>query len=115
MTAISFKIFGVNEFAARFPHWLAGMVVLWILWGMRPRSGSTGATYAIALLLGSVMFFVASGMVMMDMALVIGTTLSMRGFWNGLHGDASRRGSERWLLFIGLGISLLAKGPVGVV
>lgn len=115
ITAISFKIFGINEFAARFPHWLAGMVVLWILWGMRPRSGSTGATYAIALLLGSVMFFVASGMVMMDMALVIGTTLSMRGFWNGLHGDASRRGSERWLLFIGLGISLLAKGPVGVV
>jgi 4-amino-4-deoxy-L-arabinose transferase-like glycosyltransferase len=39
----------------------------------------------------------------------------MRGFWNGLHGDEARRGSERWLLFIGLGISLLAKGPVGVV
>lgn len=115
MSAISFKIFGINEFAARFPHWLAGMVVLWILWGMRPRSGPTGATYAVALLLGSVMFFVASGMVMMDMALVIGTTLAMRGFWNGLHGDLSRRGSERWLLFIGLGIALLAKGPVGVV
>jgi 4-amino-4-deoxy-L-arabinose transferase-like glycosyltransferase len=115
ISALSFKVFGINEFAARFPHWLAGMVVLWILWGMRPRSGPTGATYAIALLLGSVMFFVASGMVMMDMALVIGTTLAMRGFWNGLHGEPSRRGSERWLLFIGLGIALLAKGPVGVV
>jgi len=115
ISALSFKVFGINEFAARFPHWLAGMVVLWILWGMRPRSGSKGATYAIALLLGSVMFFLASGMVMMDMALVVGTTLSMRGFWNGLHGDLGRRGSERWLLFIGLGIALLAKGPVGVV
>jgi 4-amino-4-deoxy-L-arabinose transferase-like glycosyltransferase len=115
ISALSFKVFGINEFAARFPHWLAGMVVLWILWGMRPRSGSTGATYAIALLLGSVMFFLASGMVMMDMALVVGTTLAMRGFWNGLHGDLARRGSERWLLFIGLGIALLAKGPVGVV
>lgn len=115
MSALSFKIFGINEFAARFPHWLAGMVVLWIMWGMRPRSGPTGATYAIALLMGSVMFFVASGMVMMDMALVIGTTLAMRGFWNGLHGEVARRGSERWLLFIGLGIALLAKGPVGVV
>ena len=92
ISALSFKVFGINEFAARFPHWLAGMVVLWILWGMRPRSGPTGATYAIALLLGSVMFFVASGMVMMDMALVIGTTLAMRGFWNGLHGEPSRRG-----------------------
>ncbi len=115
ISALSFKVFGINEFAARFPHWLAGMVVLWIVWGMRPRSGSIGATYAIALLLGSVMFFVASGMVMMDMALVVGTTLAMRGFWNGLHGDLARRGSERWLLFIGLGIALLAKGPVGVV
>lgn len=115
MSALSFKLFGINEFAARFPHWLAGMIVLWIIWGMRPRSGPVGATYAIALLLGSVMFFLASGMVMMDMALVIGTTLAMRGFWNGLHGDVHRRASERWLLFIGLGIALLAKGPVGVV
>lgn len=115
LTAISFKIFGVNEFAARLPHWLAAMVVLWILWGMRPRSESTGTTYAIALLLGSVMFFAASGMVMMDMVLVVGTTLTMRGFWNGLHEDTSRRNSERWLLFVGLGISLLAKGPIGIV
>ena len=115
ITALSFKMFGLNEFAARFPHWLAGMVVLWIVWGMRPRSGNTGATYAMALLLGSVMFFLAAGMVMMDMALVVGTTLAMRGFWNGLNGDPQRRASERWLLFIGLGIGLLAKGPVGVV
>ncbi len=115
LTALSFKAFGINEFAARLPHWLAGMAVLWILWGMRPRSASVGRTYSIALLLGSVMFFAASGMVMMDMTLVVGTTLAMRGFWNGLHDDIARRNKERWLLFIGLGIGLLAKGPIGIV
>jgi 4-amino-4-deoxy-L-arabinose transferase-like glycosyltransferase len=114
-TALSFKIFGFNEFAARLPHWLAGMVVLWIIWGMRSRISHAGATYAIALLLGSVLFFVSAGMVMMDMALVLGTTLAMRGFWNGLNGDVVKRRSEGWLLFIGLAIGLLAKGPVGVV
>lgn len=115
LSALSFKIFGLNEFAARLPHWLAGMMVLWILWGMRPRNGQVGATYAIALLLGSLLFFVSAGMVMMDMALVVGTTLSMRGFWNGVYGQTKRQRAEGWLLFVGLGIGLLAKGPVGVV
>jgi 4-amino-4-deoxy-L-arabinose transferase-like glycosyltransferase len=115
VTAASFKVFGINEFAARFPHWLAAIMVLWILWGMRPRNRSTERIYSIALLTGSVMFFAASGMVMMDMTLLVGTTLAMRGFWNGIHEDTSRRNSERWLLFIGLGIGLLAKGPIGVV
>lgn len=115
VTAVSFNIFGINEFAARFPHWLAGMIVLWIVWGMKSRSDATDASYPVVLLIGSVMFFIATGAVMTDMVLVIGTTLCMRGFWNGLYGALARRRSERWLLFIGMGIALLAKGPVGIV
>ena len=37
LTAISFKTFGVNEFAARLPHWLAGLAVVWLTWGMAAR------------------------------------------------------------------------------
>lgn len=115
MTAISFEILGVNEFAARFPHWLAGMLVLWIVWGMKPSTRPIATTYAVALLMGSVLFFVASGAVTTDMALVVGTTLSMRGFWGALQGNGSRHKSEGWLLFVGIAISLLAKGPIGLV
>lgn len=114
-TAASFKLFGINEFAARLPHWLAGVFVAGLVWGLSARRSRREATYAMALLTGSVLYFIAAGAVMTDMALLIGTTLAMRGFWLGLYGNDKDRQRERWLLFIGLGIGLLAKGPIALV
>lgn len=115
LTAASFKLFGINEFAARLPHWIAGMVVVWLAWGMSARRSRQEALYTSALLLGSALFYISAGAVMTDMVLTIGTTLVMRGFWLGLHGADGERQRESWLLFVGLGIGLLAKGPVAVV
>ncbi len=115
LTAASFKLFGINEFAARLPHWIAGMFVVWLAWGMSARRSRQEALYTSALLLGSALFYVSAGAVMTDMVLTIGTTLVMRGFWLGLHGADKERQRESWLLFVGLGIGLLAKGPVAVV
>lgn len=112
LTAISFRIFGINEFAARLPHLLAGLLVAWIVWGWAVQTGRTVAVYSMALLAGAVLFLISSGAVMTDMSLAIGTTLTMRGFWLGMFGapEASRR--EGWLFFLGLAIGLLAKGPL---
>jgi 4-amino-4-deoxy-L-arabinose transferase-like glycosyltransferase len=115
VTAISFKLFGVNEFAARFPHWLAGVFVVWLTWDFAYRRSSTMAMYSTALLCGSALFFLSAGAVMTDMVLVVGTTIAMRGFWLGLHGDDVDRRRERWLFFVGIAIGLLAKGPVVLV
>lgn len=115
MTAASFKLFGVHEFAARLPHWLAGLAVLWLVWGVAMRHSKRLAIWAIALLVGAAMFFLSAGAVMTDMAMLVGTTMAMRGFWLGLYGSAIERRRERWLLFIGLGIGLLAKGPIAIV
>lgn len=52
---------------------------------------------------------------MTDMVLVVGTMLAMRGFWNGIHVSEPQWGREGWLLFVGLAIGLLAKGPVALV
>lgn len=116
MTAASFKLFGASEFSARLPHWLAGMLAAWLIWDLAKRHASAReASYALALTLGAFVFYVAAGAVMTDMALLLGTVLTLRGFWLGLHGtvDVARR--ERWLLFVGIAIGLLAKGPLVIV
>jgi len=115
ITAASFKLFGINEFAARFPHWLAGLLVVWIVWGMPALRDHKEKLFVSALLVGAALFYVSAGMVMTDMALVLGTTLIMRGFWGALFGDPSISRRESCLIFVGLTIGLLAKGPIAVV
>jgi 4-amino-4-deoxy-L-arabinose transferase-like glycosyltransferase len=70
---------------------------------------------ATAILLTTPIFFVSAGAVMTDAALVLGTTLSMAGFWQAM--TRADRSGRVWgyLFFVGLAIGLLAKGPVGVV
>lgn len=114
-TAASFKLFGVNEFAARLPHLLAALAVGWLVWGWAAQRARQEALTAIALLAGSSLMIIAAGAVMTDMTLAVGTTLTLRGFWLGLHGDDKSRRREGWLFFIGLAIGLLAKGPLVLV
>lgn len=115
MTAISFKLFGINEFAARFPHWLAGLAVVLVVWRMPALRDHKERLFITALMVGAGLFFVSAGMVMTDMALVLGTTLIMRGFWGALFSDFPVARRESWLVFIGLTIGLLAKGPIAIV
>ncbi len=116
LTAASFKVFGVTEFAARLPHLLCALMTAALAWQLgRGRSQRQGLL-ALALLAGSLVFFVGGAGVMTDPALVLGTTLAMQGFWLALHHPtATGRRLQGWLLFVGLAIGLLAKGPVAAV
>jgi 4-amino-4-deoxy-L-arabinose transferase-like glycosyltransferase len=115
MTAGSFKLFGINEFTARLPHFLDALLIGWIVWSWTAHRSRLEASYSAILLAGSIGFFVAAGAVMTDMTLVLGITLTMRGFWLGLYGKDMERKRESWLLFLGLAIGLLAKGPLVLV
>jgi len=115
ITAGSFKLFGINEFAARLPHFLTALLVGWLVWSWSARRSSLEGIYSAVLLAGAIGFLVAAGAAMTDMALTLGVTLAMRGFWLGLYGGDLERKCERWLLFLGLAIGLLAKGPLVLV
>ena len=115
MTALSFRIFGVNEFAARLPHFLAMVAVAGIVWSLARRRSAGEALAALALLAGAALSFVAAGAVMTDAALAVGTTLAMRGFWVAMTEPEATAVRERWLPFLGLAIGLLAKGPLALV
>lgn len=114
-TALSMKLFGTNEFGARFPHFLAGLLVIGLVADWLRRRDSRQALLAAALLTGSVLFFVAAGAVMTDMTMTAGIVMAMRGFWLALFGAGHERRREHWLFFCGLALGMLAKGPVALV
>lgn len=115
LSATSMGVLGTNEFAARLPHFLAGLLVLWLLWDWLRERSPREAQLATVLLTGAALFYVSAGAVMTDMTLAVGLLMAMRGFWQGLHADLARRKQEGYAMFIGLAIGLLAKGPIALV
>ena len=115
ITAGSFKILGIGAFSARLPHWICGGLLAFILWTWAKRRSRREAAYAVALTTGSALFFASTGAVMTDMALALGMTMVMRGFWLAMHESRPGRRREEWMLIIGLAIGLLAKGPLALL
>lgn len=113
LTAISFKLLGVTEFAARISSLLLGAAVCALVYRLgRERLGVDHGLRASVVVATSLLMLVSAGSVMTDPAMVLGTTLSMVAFWL-----AQSTGSRSWgiLFFVGLAIGMLAKGPVAVV
>ena len=115
MTAASFQLFGVGDFAARLPHWVGGALVAWLTWNWLALRSRREAALAVAILAGSLLFFVSAGAVMTDMALAIGLMAVLRGFWLALHGPPEHRRREQVLMFAGFAVGLLAKGPIALM
>jgi putative flippase GtrA len=113
LTAFSMSLGGVNEWAARLPSLLlncgAALIVYYLLNVQRTREQSLNAVFILA---SCVLFFVMSGTVAMDLAMNLGITLALTGFWL-----AVRHEKPVWGLafFIGLSIGMLAKGPITLV
>ncbi len=113
LSAFSMKLFGVNEFAVRLPGLLLSLATLWLIWRVtKKHSGAVIAMLTTLVLAGTSYFFLDAGTVMTDPSLVFCITLIEVAFW-----CAIVDGSTPWsyVFFIGLGLGLLAKGPVAVV
>jgi len=112
MSATGIAAFGATAFAARLGILLSSLATLAILYlWARTLTDRVTAGAAVLVTASSGLFFVALGFVQTDMALTLGVTACMAGFYAGLQGD--RRWG--WLFFLGLAIGLLAKGPVATV
>jgi 4-amino-4-deoxy-L-arabinose transferase-like glycosyltransferase len=97
----------------RLPHLLAAIAVLPLIWLLAQAMdfNRNQAAIALAIPASTIGFLLTAGTVMTDMFLCLSTTLVMVGFWRGWHGE------KRFLLvmYAGIGLGLLAKGPVVVV
>lgn len=111
--ALAFRWLGVTEFAVRLPSWLALLGSTVALYHCVAALFDRAVARRAVLILGScALSFVASGAVLTDPFLALGTTLCMTGWLM-----ASYRPTLFWRysFFIGLSVGLLAKGPLVLV
>lgn len=114
LIALSFKIFGITDFAARLPAALfsAGSVTL-IYWFGQKLFNDRKAALLSALVLGtSLEFWVLAKMIITDAVLFFFTSVSLATLYLGL-----RNNGIIWyvIAYGAAGMAVLTKGPVGLV
>ncbi|NKF50490.1 glycosyltransferase family 39 protein [Shewanella sp. WXL01] len=110
MSAGSIALFTNNEFFLRLPHFIAGLFTL-IAVALFAKQFAI-SRLNVALVLSTIcVFYVCLGTVMTDMGLLLAVTLAYIGFYLAF----TKHKSFAYIGFIGLGIGLLAKGPVALV
>jgi len=112
---LSYRLFGVNEFAARFPSALFGvaLIVLQYFFLAYVRDQQIALFGALMLLL-NVEILALGRMALTDSVLIFFTTASLYGFWLGVHEEGPAR-RWIWVFYIGMALATLTKGPVGFV
>jgi len=111
--ALSFRLFGVTEFAARVPSWLAHLGMLALIYTLMVKIANRRQALIATLIFSSMaLSYILSGAVLTDPFLALGTTLSLVSIILALRHPGSL---WRWWFFVGLAIGLLAKGPLALV
>lgn len=107
-SAVSGKLFGVSEFSLRLPHLLISIITLFFV-GSFARQLKLSLSVVVLVLCSSLGFFVASGMIMTDSLLLLSMTMAMTGFFISWRDESK---VSAYIGFVGIGIGLLAKGPI---
>ncbi len=127
LMSLSYRLFGVSEFAARFPSALFGVALILLQYlFLRRWRGTPVDLFGGLMLLLNIEIIGLGRMALTDSVLIFFTTLALYGFWSGLQASTARTPSplssppERsrhffWLFYIGMALATLTKGPVGVV
>lgn len=109
----AYRLFGVSEFTARLPSAVFGLALILLqYWFLARVRGATLGFLGALLLLLNVEIVAIGRLVLTDSLLIFFTTLSLFGFWLGLHGTGRAR-HYLWLLYIGMALGTLTKGPIG--
>jgi 4-amino-4-deoxy-L-arabinose transferase-like glycosyltransferase len=113
LSAAGIELLGANELAPRLPILLCALLLVGATFEFtRAQRGARSAAVAAGMLASSLLFFIASAAVMTDMVLTASVAVALLAFWRRLNGGATAWG---WLVFVALGIGLLAKGPLAAV
>lgn len=111
LTAPSIALFG-EDFGPRLPSALCVLGLYWVTWhAVRRRYDDLTANLATLMLASSLLVVACGRQLMTDMPLVLAVFAAIYSFWRSLTDD------PKWRLVTAfwLGVSVLAKGPVGVV
>ncbi len=115
LTALSMRVFGVSEFAARLPSALLSVALIAATYALARRAcpaAPSAALWSGFVLATSLQFFTLARAAVTDMTLAVCLTLALYGLYAWTQ---TNRG--RWIALAGLmtGFGMLAKGPVALV
>lgn len=116
--AAAFRVFGVNEFAARLPSALAALLATLALAALARRLyGKLAAQFVVLMLPTCVGMFGFARAATTDMLFSAALTLAMACATVLVGFPAGTRPERYWLLLFGgaLGLGMLAKGPAAIV
>ena len=115
LIGLSFKIFGVNWWAARFPSVLLGAfaVLCTYLLG-RELFGRPAGIFSSMVLATSLKFFKYTRAAVPDMALLFFITAAFYFFIKGRN-NPEKKGILFLLVFVASGLATLTKGPIGLL
>lgn len=113
LVAGSFRLWGVSEWAARFPSALMGLATVLLTWFLARRMfGDSAGLRAGTILATTPLVLILARLVIFDMTLAFLITLAMACFWLAAASEFRRP----WLdvgLFAAMGVATITKGPVG--
>ena len=116
---VSYRIFGENDFAARFPSAVAAALVAIALlgWGNKIGGGRVGWWAAIIFTL-SLQTFLHAKAAVADMWLVLFVTTAHWAGWELIANREMRNANRNahwwwWIFYVSLALGFLAKGPIG--
>jgi 4-amino-4-deoxy-L-arabinose transferase-like glycosyltransferase len=115
LTAASFSLFGMDEWAARLPSFLSLLIMCTALLSLRrfPELRDSAVTASLILASSALMFFMAGASVV-DVTLSGFTTIAFTAAYVWIS-DAKGRYLSGIFFAIGLGIAFLTKGPIALV
>jgi len=109
LSAVAVHLFGDSEFVLRLPYWIVAVLIAILLthYGHHKKIN--------VFLPGMVLFtlpefFLHAGVLSTDMMLSFSIALIMLGFWEFIHSNKPKLFGL--LFFVGIGLGLLAKGPI---
>jgi len=115
LSSLGFSIFGVNEFGGRIFHFILSLATVGLVahFVKHLTQSTTKMVIAITVLISTIGFTIAVGMVMTESALIFCTTLAIISYWN--HHTGHNEVLNGYLVFVALALGLLVKGPVACV
>lgn len=106
LVAGAYQLFGINEFAARFPSALLGLITVLYIYQMGTRLFGERAGFLSAMILAtSIEFFYLGKAAVTDMTLTFCLTVALLSFID----------KRYYLFYIFAGLATVTKGPVGIL
>ncbi len=116
MNSLSFALFGQNEFAARLPCALCGLlVILFTYWMGRKLFDRRTGLYAAVIIGSSLGFASQTRITITDIPLTLFLTVSLGSFILAVRSDGREKSRYYYLSYAAAAFAVLAKGLIGIL